>query len=169
MYPPLNFPWDGASIFHVHSTYSTWEKGERQSDSGQRQKSWLILLKISFFFLFGDIFDKNIWPCEHIAKTPLWVLEEVHLGEGPWHISFSSFTKGQPLLLCQPWARVPGHGPGSCVSAMSEDIPCLPTVLFIQLWALFASLLFRSINQSGEGLGTSPSAFSVSIRWSVAS
>ena len=43
-------------------------------------------------------FVKNIWPREHITSAPHSALEGTRASEGPWSLSFISFTVNPTLL-----------------------------------------------------------------------
>ena len=43
-------------------------------------------------------FVKNIRPCEQITRAPHSALEGTRTSEGPWNLSFISFTVNPPLL-----------------------------------------------------------------------
>jgi hypothetical protein len=43
-------------------------------------------------------FVKYIWPCEHITRAPHSALEGTRASEGPWNLSFISFTVNPPHL-----------------------------------------------------------------------
>lgn len=124
------------------------------------------MLKISLKNLFAF---KNIRPCEHIAKLFPGVLGKAHATEGPWNRSFISCTASQLLIYFNTKPGFQDMAPISPFSSVSRSVPCPPTRLLIQMWALVASPLFRSVQQNWDALLSSPSSFSISPRWSAAS